>query len=684
MRKDLMLVALLVVILALMVVPLATALLDLFLTLSLALAVVLLMAALYVRKTYEFSTLPTIILITTIFRLALSIATTRSILSEGEAGEIISTFGDFVVGGSVAIGLVIFLIITVVQFLVVTKGAERVAEVGARFALDALPGKQMSIDADIRAGNIDQEEGSRQRSLLDRESRFFGAMDGAMKFVKGDAIAGLVIIAINLIGGIAVGVTLHGYAVGEAIAVFSLLTVGDGLVAQIPALLVALAAGILVTRIDAGEQEDLGSRIADQLIADPRVLAAASIVVLGLCFVPGLPVWIFLGVAVVLGLSALFMQRARQAKEAQEGKTEPEEENVEDPDPSTAPNERFVLRLGADVLSAEELEDLIGRTTTKFETFALSYGLTFGPPVIEVSDALDPNEICIEIDDVAVHRDMRPESALPVKLDKLPKTATPVRLGADCSNTYWLPPQDYEMLAAKPQELPPFLQQVLYGVFSRHRGELFAMDGLRGLMDTIAVSHPAEVEAIRSQYSDVALYEIVRMLIEEGVPLKPYKLFAESFAYLNRSADTQSPIQIVDVLRHVMRRQMCRLLASPENVLGLILLDPEVETSVRQQIEGKPYPGGLRGIAAGSELSECLLSGVRYFLRTSHDSGPVLLVAADIRHIVRSHLILANLHIPVLAPHELSNDVRAIPLGRIHHKRTGNAKTATIEPIFEF
>jgi len=241
------------------------------------------MVAVYLKHPSDFSTFPSVILIGTAFRLALSVGTTRLILSDADGGQIIETFGDFVVSGSVAIGLVIFLIITVVQFLVVTKGAERVAEVGARFALDALPGKQMSIDADVRAGNIEQEEATKLRKRLDKDSQFFGAMDGAMKFVKGDAIAGLIIIIINLVGGIAVGVSIHGLSFGGAVQVYSLLTIGDGLVAQIPALIMSLCAGVVVTRAANGDNVDLGTDIFKELIADPRVPACLHGVASYLC-----------------------------------------------------------------------------------------------------------------------------------------------------------------------------------------------------------------------------------------------------------------------------------------------------------------------------------------------------------------------------------------------------------------
>ncbi len=676
MRKDLLLVGLLVIVLSLMVIPLPASLIDVLLTFSIAMSVLLLMATIYVRQTYEFSTLPAVILIATIFRLALSIATTRSILSEAEAGDIIATFGDFVVAGSIAIGLVIFLIITVVQFLVVTKGAERVAEVGARFALDALPGKQMSIDADIRAGTIDQEEGARLRALLDRESRFFGAMDGAMKFVKGDAVAGLVIIAINLVGGIAVGMSLHGYSFSESASVFSLLTIGDGLVAQLPALIISLAAGILVTRIDSGENGDLGTRITDQLVADPRVLGAAAIIVLGLGLVPGLPFWVFTAASVILGISSLVMRNVIRDKASiiQAQAEEPVEEIESQPMPPR--NNWFVLRLGADVLSEEDLQNVISLCDTRFAEFHQTHGVAFAPARIEVSEGLDANEIYIEMDDVAMHRDALIKDKVAVRLsdaeqDK-PDHATPIRLGTDFARTFWI---DQASLGELPTDshqipLPELLADAVFQSYTRNLGVLFSMSDLQVLMAEFKATDPVGTDLICAGQSEIAIYEIMRLLIEEGVPLRPYGLFIDALAHWTRTLEAASPSQIADCMRGSMRRQYCRLLAGADNVLGVVLLDPSIEGAIRREINGQRNPAAsFQGIPPGSELSHWILSGVRHFAGKKTEAQPVLVVSADVRLSIRSHLTLNDLSMPVLAANELSRDVRTIPIGRIVGKQ---------------
>lgn len=262
-RQDIVLAVLLLLAVFMMIVPLPTALVDLLIAINLTISIVLLMIALYIREPLEFSTFPAVLLITTLFRLALTISTTRLILLQADAGEIVYTFGNFAVGGNLGVGLIVFMIITIVQFIVITKGSERVAEVGARFSLDAMPGKQMSIDGDMRAGIIDANEARRQRGLVQKESQLYGAMDGAMKFVKGDAIAGIIIILVNILGGTAVGVFIHGMSASTAMSTYAILSIGDGLISQIPALLISITAGIIVTRVPGEQRKNLASDLSE-------------------------------------------------------------------------------------------------------------------------------------------------------------------------------------------------------------------------------------------------------------------------------------------------------------------------------------------------------------------------------------------------------------------------------------
>ena len=306
--SDLMLAGVVIAVVAMMVLPMPTFMLDAMVAVNVALGVMLVLMGIYIQKALQFSAFPSVLLISTLFRLALSVATTRMILIEGDAGAIIDTFGSLVAGGNIVVGLVVFLIITLVQFLVIAKGAERVAEVGARFTLDAMPGKQMSIDSDLRSGLIDKVEARAKRRELELESKLHGSMDGAMKFVKGDAIAGIVIIVVNLLGGLAIGIFQLGMDAGAAMQKYSILTIGDGLVAQIPALLGAMSAGLIVTRVTDGESDrHLGDSIGKQFLAIPRVMIVTGVICLAAAAVPGFPTGTFLLFSVLLGLGGALL-----------------------------------------------------------------------------------------------------------------------------------------------------------------------------------------------------------------------------------------------------------------------------------------------------------------------------------------------------------------------------------------
>ena len=298
-RNDLVLAVILVSIVFMMILPLPVLVVDILIGMNMTISAVLLMVALYLPSPLAFSSFPSVLLVTTLFRLGISIATTRLILLQGDAGAIIQTFGNFVVGGNLVVGLVVFLILTIVQFVVITKGAERVAEVAARFSLDAMPGKQMSIDGDMRAGTIDMEEAKRRRRIVEKESQLYGAMDGAMKFVKGDAIASIIIVAINLLGGMLIGVMQRGMPASKAVQTYSILSIGDGLIAQIPALFIAICAGVIVTRVQSDEEaSNVGRDIGRQVLAQPRALMIGGAIAFGMSLIPGMPVPVF----VVLGL----------------------------------------------------------------------------------------------------------------------------------------------------------------------------------------------------------------------------------------------------------------------------------------------------------------------------------------------------------------------------------------------
>ena len=364
---DLMLIVAVVAIVALLILPLPAIMIDMLVATNIAIGLLLLLSTLHITKPLDFSTFPTVLLLSTLFRLSLSIATTRMILTTAEGGHIIQQFGEMVAGGNLIVGLVVFLIITVVQFIVISKGAERVAEVAARFSLDAMPGKQLSIDSDLRSGLIGKDEARERRRTLELESKLHGSLDGAMKFVKGDAIASIVIVLINLVGGLAVGVFSHGMEAGEAMQVFSILTIGDGLVAQIPALFSAMAAGLLVTRTtDESRDGSLGPAIVQQIGSKPKVLAPAAILCLLMALIPGFPAAVFIGIAFALGSAAAWQHPVSHAwimgKAARFDKGEkPLPQTLAAQPEAPRPVRPLVLEIAAPALDAAQAERLRAR-----------------------------------------------------------------------------------------------------------------------------------------------------------------------------------------------------------------------------------------------------------------------------------------------------------------------------------
>jgi type III secretion protein V len=408
-HSDLALAALVVAVIVMMALPLPPWSLDILVACNIAIGVVILLVALFIPSPLAFSTFPSVLLITTLFRISLNVATTRQILLNAHAGDIITAFGKLVVGGSLVVGIVVFLIITIVQFIVIAKGAERVAEVGARFTLDALPGKQMSIDADVRAGMISQAEAIARRNSLIQESQFYGAMDGAMKFVKGDAIAGIVIVLVNLLGGIAIGTLVMDLSFGAAIQKFAILSIGDGLVTQIPALFLSIAAGIAITRNESGGAANLGDQIAGQLASQPRALMLGAGVMLLFAFVPGFPTLTFLGLGLTVAAISVLLMRVASNSVAAKGVTEVlgaarEGEHVpvllqSDRVPTIAAS-AFRLELSealANSIGAGRLDSALAKARLQLKE---DYGLPFPGLALRVTNALGGRSLAVVVQDL--------------------------------------------------------------------------------------------------------------------------------------------------------------------------------------------------------------------------------------------------------------------------------------------
>ena len=711
-RKDLLIVAALVAILTLMIIPLPQDLIDVLLGVNLSLAVILMIVAIYLKNPSDFSTFPTVILIATAFRLALSVGTTRLILSEADAGRIIETFGDFVVRGSVAVGLVIFLIITVVQFLVVTKGAERVAEVGARFALDALPGKQMSIDADIRAGTLTAEEGGAMRKRLDRDSQFFGAMDGAMKFVKGDAIAGLIIIVINLIGGLIVGTTLMGMSFSQSVSVFSLLTIGDGLVAQIPALMMSLCAGIIVTRVKTEENTDLGSDIVRELLSDVRVPAVSAAIILLMGFIPGFPFMVFALVSLCLLISWMVMRSVARAAatEAAEKEAADRADNVDGADavagtPGQARpasktgdvvqanySERFRVRLGSEFAASIDFDRFNSAIDDVFQKLHSARGVAFPRPEVLNDGMVPQGEIVVELDEVPIHNEEIPAGATLIEAGEELRDLLDCEEG-ELQRVDWIDVQGYwvprkhraalDGLRLTPIETEQALARLIFRVYEQNLGTLFSKSEFVSFMDKAREIDTDSVTLVEEALSPTGLMQTLRYLIEDGVPLRPTRLVLDALVHWTQSNPGAGPVLISECLRGSLKRQLCHLIAGPENLLGIAMIDPELETLARKSIADAKRTGNLasiEGLMFDAELIDPIVAAFRSLIRTERKGNQqvAVITSTDIRRRLRNFLASNNIHVPVLAAHEISADVMTCPVQLI--KMPQNLPERVAEP----
>ena len=625
-RSDLAIVVMMVVAIAVMILPLPTPLIDLLIALNIGTSVMVLMVAVYLDRPTRFSTLPAVILISTLFRLATEVAVTRVVLVEADAGEIVRAFGDFVVSGNVVVGLVTFLIITVVQFIVITKGSERVAEVAARFTLDALPGKQMSIDSDLRGGDITKEDARRQRRQLGQESQLFGAMDGAMKFVKGDAITGLIIVLINLLGGIAVGCLQHGMAIGQAVQTYSLLTVGDGLVAQLPALLISFSAGTVVTRVATDDPRDLGSEIVAQMVGEPRAMIVAAAVLALLAFVPGFPAFVFLPLAAAAGGIAAYRFRrhaAGQQAAAEPAAPQPEAAAVvEDAVPSDGP---IVLVLPPDLggLERRHLVELLERSAT---ALGQRFGLDLPAIAVRCDPDLDGRRIRIDIDGV------------PAVADRLAEAGP------------------YDALA-----------QLLERTLSRSLGHFMGIQEARRLLVQAEGEYADLVQEAQRIVPVQVIAEVFRSLVEERVALKPLRLILG--ALVTAGPREQDARVLAEHVRTALRRQISHDHAGADGLLPVLVVEREAEDLIRASVRQTPAGDYL---ALPEDARMQLLQDIRQAL--AETKRPAVLTSFDVRRLVRGLLVRHEIDLPVLSYQDLSSEISVQPIGSLNcvTRSTGN------------
>jgi flagellar biosynthesis protein FlhA len=666
-----------IAIIVMMVVPLPTVLLDMLLAANITGALLVLLVSMFVKRPLDFAAFPSLLLIATLFRLALNISVTRLVLLHGYAGKVVQSFGHFVVGGSLIVGLVIFLILIIIQFVVITNGAGRVAEVGARFTLDAMPGKQMAIDADLNAGLIDEHEARRRRSEVTAEADFYGAMDGASKFVKGDAIAAIVITLVNLIGGLGVGIMQRHMSAGDAVSTYSLLSIGDGLVSQIPALLLSVSTGLIVTR--AATEGDMGTDVIRQITAQRQAVRIGGVAVIALALIPGLPKLPFL----VLGGTVLMIgMRLKDAEPTRETGDRPELTAAPAPDSAEAlVNEMRVepleLELAfdlVDLVDASAGGELLERVRALRRKLAIELGMVI--PMVRTRDNLDlpPGSYAIRLNGVEIARGEAPPGAVLAigdNLANLPGTATTEPVFGLPGK--WLPHelrQQAELAGATVVDRASVITTHLAEVVRNNAARLLSREDVKTLTDLIRRSDPIVVEELTPtllQLGDVQ--RVLQGLLDEQVAIRDLVRIFEALS--QRARQSTDPEGLVEAARATLGAAISAQYAQ-DGRLAVITLDPLLEQRVLERLRA-----GEQGsfLALDAEDAEHIVMETNRLAERAEQLGnvPVLACMAQLRPALRRLIKTASPRLPVLAYAELGSQFQLETVGTVSAARANAA-----------
>ncbi len=681
--SDLFLAMLIISIIMMLIFPVPPNVIDILIATNLAASITILFVALYIQRAVQLSIFPSLLLITTLYRLGINISSTRQILLQANAGHIIQAFGDFVVGGNYIVGMVVFLIITIVQFIVVTKGAERVAEVAARFTLDAMPGKQMSIDADLRSGIIDQQQARELRLGLAKESQLYGAMDGAMKFVKGDVVAGIVIAFINIIGGLIIGSTLHGMTLGDSARVYTLLSIGDGLVSQIPSLMIAITAGIVTTRVSSDKKDShLGKDISEQLLKQPKALLIAGSVLFGMAWIPGFATWAFLILSAIITPLGYFFWKSSQRAAAKAAAGIGPAETVEEGHAVTGGGGEdyaltlpVVLDLGSSISQNIRKEKLgltfIDQMIPKMR-HALYQDLGVRFPGVHVrtdSPALEASEYALQLNEVPIMRGklipkhiLTNETEETLRRYNIPWMVSKNSLGMPA---LWVDEKYQEILKrAQIRFWTGFEVMVLHlsKFYRQYANEFIGIQEVRAILEFVERSFPDLVKEVTRLVPLQKLTEILRRLVQEQISIKDLRTILEA---LSEWAQTEKDtVALTEYVRSSLKRYISYKYSEGQSVLAVYLLDPEIEDMVR---------GAIKQTSAGSYLAldpdsvQMILHAIRNTIKPTPPTGqpPVLLTAMDVRRFVRKLIEGEFPDLAVISFQEVVPEIRIQPLGRV-------------------
>jgi len=657
-------------ILVVMIIPIPTMLMDVLLSLNLCIALIILLVSMYTKEALEFSVFPSLLLTITLFRLALNVATTRLILSGADAGQVVEVFGTFVTGGNMVVGAVIFIIIVIIQFVVITKGAGRIAEVAARFTLDAMPGKQMAIDADLNAGLINEEQARARRSTIAREADFYGAMDGASKFVRGDAIAGIIITIINIIGGFIIGMAQLGMDLSTALTKYTTLTIGDGLVSQIPALMISTGSGILVSR--AASQSDLGQEITSQLFSRPRVLGVAGGLMLFFAMIPGFPKFpfIFLGISTLAAtyMGSLRAKEEKKAMEAPASVPKTKEERVEDylhVDP-------MELEIGYGLIPLVDVKqggDLLDRITMIRRQLATEMGIIIPPIRIRDNIQLKPNEYRIKIRTIVVgtgelmsgaYLAMDPGTASR-KIRGIPTVEPAFGLPA-----LWITEsqkEDAELAGYTVVELPAVLATHLTEVIKKHSHEILTRQDVRNLLDNIKENNATVVEELIPNLLSVGdVHKVLQNLLRERVSIRDLLLILETLA--NVAPRNKNPEILTEYVRNSLAPQICETYKNENNLIPVITLDPNLEAKLEGSLQ--ETESGFRFTLAPGDVGR-ILDACGEIIEKVKTSGevPIVICSPAIRGAFRRLTEINYSDLIVLSYNEIVPGIEIRSLGMI-------------------
>jgi flagellar biosynthesis protein FlhA len=649
------------------IIPLPPAMLDVLLAINITISLTIILLTMFTTEVLQFSVFPTLLLITTLFRLGLNISSTRLILKDAYAGNIIEAFGNFVVGGNYVVGIIIFLIIVIIQFVVITNGAGRVSEVSARFTLDAMPGKQMSIDADLNAGLIDELGAKERRKKLQLEADFYGAMDGASKFVKGDAIAGIIVTLINVIGGLIIGVTMMGMDASQAATTYIRLTIGDGLVGQIPALLISTASGILVTR--SGSEENLGKTLTSQLTGFPIVIAMTSVVLFIMAIIPGMPWAAFLFLSAITGISAYLLYQDQKAKKVEEIEQEQAEIiETERKEPENVMNllsvEPMEVEIGYGLIPlADEGSggDLLQRIASVRRQCAIEMGIIVQPIRIRDNLQLRTNEYAVKIRGTVIASGelmanmllcMDPTSES-IDLPGI-KTVEP---------TFGLPAvwinkdarEDAEIKGLTVVDPTTVMVTHLTETIKSYSYELLGRQEVKMIIDSLKEKYSAVVEELIPDLMTIGeVQKVLQNLLKEKVPIKDMVTILESLA--DNSRNTKDIELLTEYVRFALARTICNPLIDENRSITVAILDPKVEDIVSSNLQ-KSMQGTFP--AVDPDTTGRILASIRDMLQNIYfyDNQPVFLVSPKIRPAFRKLIEMVYPHIAVLSLNEIPNEI---------------------------